>query len=97
MYPTANPYQLAGDIYYPLRVVLFIGLLSMGYMLSRPGPAGTGDKDYLLMDTGSIDSSDPLPWQRTASQKTVERYADAQDRKWRRWNEAMFESKERKN
>jgi len=84
-------YQTSGDIYYPLRVVLFIGLLSMGYMLSRPNPANTTDKDYILMDGG--DPHDPMPWQRTASRKAVERYAAAQDRKWRRWNEAMFERK----
>jgi hypothetical protein len=32
-----------------------------------------------------------LSWQREASQKAVERYAGSQDKKWRRWNEAMFE------
>jgi hypothetical protein len=61
----------------------------MGYLLSEPNR----EKDNMKIDTGTIDSLDPLPWQRTASRKAVERYADAQERKWRRWNEAMFERK----
>jgi hypothetical protein len=93
MYPAANPYQAAWDIYYPLRVVLFIGLLSIGYILSRQEPADTGGKNFPQMDPGEINSSGVLPWQRIASRKAVERYSDAQDRKWRRWNEAMFERK----
>jgi hypothetical protein len=94
MYPAANPYQEAWDIYYSLRVVLFIGLLSIGYILSRQEPVNTDNKNFPLTDTGEIDSFGVLPWQRTASRKAVEKYADAQDRKWRRWNEAMFERKD---
>ena len=93
IYPVINPYQSVGDVYYPLRVVLFIGLLSMGYMLSHQEPAKTDDKNFPLMDTGSIDTFDPLLWQKKASIKAIERYAGAQDEKWRRWNEAMFERK----
>ncbi len=89
-YRMDNPYQATADILYPLRVAWFIGLLLMGYMLSKPNPEG---ENNLLMDTGSIDSTDPMPWQKTASRKAVERYAAAQDKKWQRWNEAMFERK----
>ena len=87
-----NPYQITGDILYPLRVVWFIGLLVMGYMLSKPEEAITG-KDGLLMDTGAIDSSDPLPWQKKASEKAIQRYTASQEKQWRRWNESMFERK----
>jgi len=31
------------------------------------------------------------PWQKEWAEKAVKRYAEAQERKWRRWNEAMFE------
>jgi hypothetical protein len=31
------------------------------------------------------------PWQKDASAKAVKQYAEAQGKKWRRWNEAMFE------
>jgi hypothetical protein len=33
----------------------------------------------------------PTPKQREWSQKAVQKYAEAQDKKWRHWNEAMFE------
>lgn len=82
-----------GDIFYFMRVLLFVALLSTAYTLSRPQPAG--DKTVLLPDA----APDPpengwasLPaWQRKASDKAVQRYAAAQEKKWRRWNEAMFE------
>jgi hypothetical protein len=32
-----------------------------------------------------------LPWQRKASEKAVDNYTAVQERKWHRWNEAMFE------
>ena len=35
--------------------------------------------------------ADLPPWQRKASDKAVERYTEVQEKKWRRWNEAMFE------
>jgi len=31
------------------------------------------------------------PWQRKASDRAIERYTRSQEKKWRRWNEAMFE------
>jgi hypothetical protein len=31
------------------------------------------------------------PWQKDASAKAVKQYAEAQGKKWRRWDEAMFE------
>lgn len=91
-YSINNPYRTSGDIYYPFRVIMFIGFLSMGYLLSRPNAADIGEKDFLF-DTGVIDSPCPMSWQIQASRKAVERYAAAQDKKWQRWNEAMFERK----
>ena len=86
----------AGDILYFMRVMLFIAFWSMGYELSRPRPASNKEQDLLLPATAGADSQDPKwpdlpPWQRKASEKAIERYAEAQDKKWRRWNEAMFE------
>jgi len=84
-----------GDILYFMRVTLFISLLCMGYSLSRPIPAGNKERELFLLDTtgpGSKDKEWSLPsWQRKASEKAIERYAATQDKKWRRWNEAMFE------
>ena len=88
----ANP----GDILYSVRVTMFITLLCLGYSLSRPTPAGNKERELFLLDTTEADSEDrawiTLPsWQRKASEKAIERYAATQDKKWRRWNEAMFE------
>jgi len=83
-----------GDILYSTRVMLFITLLCMGYDLSRPIPAVSKERELLLPAT--ISPSDPEweglpPWQRKASKKAIEKYAVTQEKKWRRWNEAMFE------
>ena len=84
-----------GDILYFMRVLFFIALLSMGYELSRPQTIS--DKEQaLLLDDSSVSSKEQqwpslLPWQKNASEKAVERYIETQEKKWRRWNEAMFE------
>jgi hypothetical protein len=85
-----------GDILYFTRVLMFISFLSLGYTLSRPKPAGNKEPYLLLSNT-----TEPLaqelewaglpPWQRKVSEKAVQSYADAQEKKWHRWNEAMFE------
>ena len=85
-----------GDILYSMRVTLFISLLCMGYSLSRPTPADNKEREMFSLDTTGASSEDRewagLPsWQRKASEKAVEKYAATQDKKWRRWNEAMFE------
>jgi len=82
-----------GDILYPTRVMLFITLLCMGYELSRPVPARE-DREPLLPATLSpteLAWEGLPPWQRKASMKAIERYTATQEKKWRRWNEAMFE------
>jgi len=80
----------ASDILYFVRVMLFITLLSMGYVLSQPKPAAGKEQDLLFPDTAP-EWPGILPWQRKASEKAVQKYAEVQERKWRRWNEAMFE------
>ena len=85
----------AGDIMYFMRVLLFIAFLSMGYALGRPRSAIDEIKEELLLPSavGSLGKewADLSPWQRKASEKAVEKYAAAHEKKWRRWNEAMFE------
>ena len=94
---TTDPASLpqAGDILYPVRVTLFVALLCLGYSLSRPNPAA-GKEPYLLLgDATGRDSPEEWaglpPWQRKASEKAIQRYAATQEKKWHRWNEAMFE------
>ena len=92
--------QIAGpentsDVFYFMRVLLFIALISMGYELSRPQTDSKKEQDFLLTDNTVLDQEPEwdrlLPWQRKASKKAIERYTEAQEKKWRRWNEAMFE------
>ena len=85
-----------GDILYFMRVMLFIAFWSMGYELSRPRPASNKEQDLLLPATTGAGSESKKwsylpPWQRKASEKAIQSYAESQDKKWRRWNEAMFE------
>ena len=86
----------ADDILYSARVMLFIMLLCMGYELSRPVsniekgqesmPGTTAESSSLNKDWGGLP-----PWQRKASDRAIERYTKSQEKKWRRWNEVMFE------
>lgn len=85
-----------GDILYPMRVMLFVTLLCTGYLLSRPTTASKTEQVNLLPATTAVGSPEQEwtnlpPWQRKASEKAIEKYATTQDKKWRRWNEAMFE------
>jgi len=91
---TAGPGS-AGELLYFMRVLMFIAFLSMGYTLGRPRSAIEESKDELLLPS-VVSSPDKewadLPtWQRRASKKAIEGYIAAQEKKWRRWNEAMFE------
>ena len=79
-----------GDILYPMRVSLFIALLLMGYVLSRPQTTNIKEED--ILSAGATREWESLPaWQRKSSDRAVERYTSSQEKKWRRWNEAMFE------
>jgi len=68
----------------------------IGYELGQPKPAGNKNPALLLPDNTNLDSPEQewvglLLWQRRASEKSVEKYAATQEKKWRNWNEAMFE------
>ena len=83
------------DILYFMRVLLFIAFLSTGYTLSQPKPA-SNKNPALLPSSTNLDSpeqelADLPPWQMKASEKAIERYAATQEKKWRHWNEAVFE------
>ena len=85
-----------GDILYFTRVLFFIAFLSMGYVLSGPTTTSNKERDLLLPATTGLDSQDQEwaglpPWQKKASEKAITRYAESQEKKWRNWNEAMFE------
>jgi hypothetical protein len=79
-----------GDVFYLTRVMLFITLLCTGYVLSQPNLDARKEEKLLLPDT-TPEWPGILTWQKRASEKAVTRYAESQERKWQRWNEAMFE------
>ena len=69
-----------------LTLLMMVTLLRVDYELRRPRETYT--------DTFAL----PLPGkpalsqhQREWAEKAVKRYAEAQDKKWQRWSEAMFE------
>ena len=80
-----------------MGMLLLAAVMRMGYELSHPArPARLGDAPLLQpMTTGPSPPEEQeagvLPWQRQASEKAVKRYAEAQEKKWQHWNEAMFE------
>ena len=87
-----------------LGLLFMAMLLRLDHELSRPrpGPAvrskpGADRRAPLVLAITvglrppEIGSDEILPWQKRASEIAVRRCAEAQDEKWRRWNEAMFE------
>jgi len=69
-----------------LALLMMASLMRLDYELNRP-PETRADT-FPLPQPGNL--SHALR-QKVWSEKAVQRYAAAQDRKWRRWNEAMFE------
>ena len=84
MYPD---FRATGDLFYPIRVMLFLSFLSMAYVISRPPAKNRGVE--LLSDNVISVSSNLM--QREWAEKAVRKYEAAQEKKWKRWNEAMFE------
>jgi len=88
-----------------MSMLLMAALLRVGYELSQPIPDSREDAALLpAFNTGENSPEEKWPsllhWQRKASEKAVENYAAVQERKWRHWNEAMFEpicEKQRRN
>lgn len=82
-------------------MLLMATLLRMGYELSGSIPTEHKDSALLLPAISSTNPTEEkwpglMPWQRKASERAVENYAAVQERKWRRWNEAMFEQDRKK-
>jgi hypothetical protein len=62
-------------------------LLRLSYELSSPEPT--------VSQTSTNPNAGPLTSQQKEwAEKAVRRYAEAQEKKWRHWNEAMFEAKQ---
>ena len=75
-----------------LSLMIMASLLRASWNLSRqPGPKAESGRQPSV--TTNPEGAELTPWQQEASKKAVKRYAEAQGKKWRRWNEAMFERK----
>ena len=72
---------------YMLMLAVMAALLRTSYELTRQ------PQDGHLQNLPQVKKADSVlaPWQHEASARAVERYAEAQDKKWRNWNDAMFE------
>ena len=68
-----------------LMLVVMSALLRASYEMSRPTLARTLAAEF-------SPKTETASRQKEWSDKAVKRYAEAQEKKWRRWNEAMFES-----
>ncbi len=67
-------------------------LVRASYELSRPKQTKEVlflTEKHLIADTSK--RTPITPRQREWAEKAVKRYAEAQEKKWRNWNEAMFE------
>jgi hypothetical protein len=78
------------ELMFPLMVIAI--LVRASYELSRPQQI----KEVLFLTEkhpiADIPKQTPIiPRQKEWAEKAVKRYAEAQEKKWRNWNEAMFE------
>ena len=69
-----------------LAMLVMVAFLRVDYELNRSSPAGAETEERAPRDVTA-----PTPRQREWAERAVSRYAAAQERKWRSWNEAMFE------
>ncbi len=67
-----------------LMLMVMAALLRASYEISRPTPVKTLAVEF-------SPKTEPTSRQKEWSGKAAKRYAEAQEKKWRRWNEAMFE------
>ena len=80
------------ELMFPLMIIAI--LVWDYYELSEPKQI----KEGLFLTENHQIADNPkqipiTPRQREWAEKAVKKYAEAQEKKWRNWNEAMFESK----
>ena len=78
------------ELLFPLIVIAI--MVRASYELSRPKQTKEVSfltEKHLIADTPK--RTPITPRQKEWAEKAVKRYAEAQEKKWRNWNEAMFE------
>ena len=73
----------------PVRWVLFMALWRMSYETANINNHKTAEKSYLVQGNPPEEAANPR--EKEWTDKALKGYADAQKKKWQRWNEAMFE------
>jgi len=73
----------------PLQWMVFLALWRMSYDTANINRPNTAEKSYLVERTSPEVAGNPR--EKEWTEKAVKKYADAQEKKWQRWNEAMFE------
>ena len=77
-----------------MLVLLVMGaLLRASYELSRQrsSVAEVATYDTSVIGANPAAGTALTPQQKEWAEKAVQKYAEAQEKKWRRWNESMFE------
>ena len=69
--------------------LLFLGFWRMVYEAANAGTPVLSKPVDLESQIFQPEAQSPL--QKDWAEKAVKKYAEAQERKWQRWNEAMFE------
>jgi len=81
--------------YFGSMLVLMVmsALLRASYEMSRPGTTHSEEVSAFADTRPNSEASKPAikPQQREWAEKATKRYAEAQEKKWRNWNDAMFE------
>lgn len=77
-----------------LMLMVMAVLLRTSYEMSIPKPKpseGLSTLANTYQAEGILSPTAITPQQREWAEKAAKNYAQAQEKKWRRWNEAMFE------
>lgn len=73
-------------------LLMMATLLRVVYELNRKETTQHSALEMLPQTAADVNSEPDLTsQQRQWAEKAVKRYAEAQEKQWRRWNEAMFE------
>ena len=79
------------SLFAPVQWLLFLALWRMSYETANIRSATPPGKSFLIQKDSKQENLPSM--EKEWAEKAVKRYADAQEKKWQRWNEAMFEAK----
>ncbi|MDO8689785.1 MAG: hypothetical protein Q7R39_07195 [Dehalococcoidia bacterium] len=74
----------------PAQWILFLALYRASYETANVGQVGLPEERSTAPPNNTL--TDLSPVEREWAEKAVQRYARAQGKKWRNWNQAMFDA-----